>query len=199
MWEIAGHGLDSNFSVSKEQFLIVSEEEMQNLKWEEIYMGKASVTEEVLSYIEDHLGQDLSLEEIARELNYSKYYVARAFKENTGMTLHKYIQGRRLSEAARKLAQTEQPIIEVAFDAGYGSQQAFTQAFRQEYLCTPREYRRIGRFVPRQSRLTDRFPSSYLGSATGKPVVFLRNMMEPCMSRKCVSQVCFPLERGIAA
>ncbi|MBD5528618.1 MAG: helix-turn-helix transcriptional regulator [Lachnospiraceae bacterium] len=116
-------------------------------------MGKASVTEEVLSYIEDHLGQELSLEEIARELNYSKYYVARAFKENTGMTLHKYIQGRRLSEAARKLAQTEQPIIEVAFDAGYGSQQAFTQAFRQEYLCTPQEYRRIGRFVPRQDRI----------------------------------------------
>ena len=175
MREIAGHVLDSNFSVSKEQFLIVSEEEMQNLKWEEIYMGKASVTEEVLSYIEDHLGQDLSLEEIARELNYSKYYVARAFKENTGMTLHKYIQGRRLSEAARKLAQTRQPILEVAFDAGYGSQQAFTQAFHREYLCTPQEYRRIGRFVPRQGRIK-------MGAGRGI-VLYMR----------------FSLERGIAA
>lgn len=174
-------------------------EEMQNLKWEEIYMGKASVTEEILSYIEDHLGQDLSLEEIAGELNYSKYYVARAFKESTGMTLHKYIQGRRLCEAARKLAQTRQPILEVAFDAGYSSQQAFTQAFRQEYLCTPREYRRIGRFVPRQGRLTDQFLSSYLGSAAGKPVVFMANRMEPGVSRKCVSQVCLSLGRGIAA
>ena len=116
-------------------------------------MGKASVTEEVLSYIEDHLEQELSLEEIAGALNYSRYYVARAFKENTGMTLHKYIQSRRLCEAARKLAQTRQPIIEIAFDAGYGSQQAFTQAFRQEYLYTPREYRQIGRFVPKQDRL----------------------------------------------
>lgn len=162
-------------------------------------MGKASVTEEVLSYIEDHLGQDLSLEEIAGELNYSKYYVARAFKENTGMTLHKYIQGRRLSEAARKLAQTRQPIIEVAFDAGYSSQQAFTQAFRQEYLCTPREYRRIGRFVPRQGRLTDKFPSSHLGSAAGRSVVFMGGRMEPDPGRKCVLQVYLPLERGIAA
>lgn len=113
-------------------------------------MGKTSVTEKVLSYIEEHLDQELSLEEIAAELNYSKYYIARAFKEKTDMTPHKYIQGRRLSEAARKLAQTRQSIIEVAFDAGYGSQQAFTQAFRQEYLCTPQEYRRIGRFAPRQ-------------------------------------------------
>lgn len=78
-------------------------------------MGKASVTEEILTYIEDHLGQDLSLEEIAQELSYSKFYVARAFKENTGMTLHKYIQGRRLCEAARKLALTRQPIIEGGF------------------------------------------------------------------------------------
>lgn len=116
-------------------------------------MGSTSVTEKVISYIEDHLEQELSLEKIARELNYSKYYTARAFKESTGVTLHKYIQGRRLSEAARKLAQTTQPIIEVAFEAGYGSQQAFTQAFRREYLCTPQRYRQLGRYIPRQDRL----------------------------------------------
>ncbi len=75
-------------------------------------MDKVSVTERVLSYIEEHLGQELSLEGIAEELHYSKYYMARAFREKTGITLHKYIQGRRLSEAARKLAQTRQPILD---------------------------------------------------------------------------------------
>ncbi len=110
-------------------------------------MGKKSVAEKVMSYIEEHLEQELSWEEIARELHYSKYYVARAFRKSTGSTLHKYIQGRRLDEAARKLAQTDRPIIEIAFDAGYGSQQAFTQAFRVEYLCTPQEYRRRGQYL----------------------------------------------------
>lgn len=110
-------------------------------------MGKTSVAEKVTAYIESHLEQELSLEKIARELNYSKYYMARAFRKSTGITLHKYIQGRRLDEAARKLAQTGQPIIEIAFDAGYGSQQAFTQAFRVEYLCTPQEYRRRGQYI----------------------------------------------------
>lgn len=116
-------------------------------------MDKVSVTERVLSYIEEHLGQELSLEGIAEELHYSKYYMARAFREKTGITLHKYIQGRRLSEAARKLAQTRQPILDIAFDAGYGSQQAFTQAFHQEYRCTPRQYRRVGQYIPRQERI----------------------------------------------
>ncbi len=116
-------------------------------------MDKVSVTERVLSYIEEHLGQELSLEGIAEELHYSKYYMARAFREKTGITLHKYIQGRRLSEAARKLAQTRQPILDIAFDAGYGSQQAFTQAFHQEYRCTPRQCRRVGQYIPRQERI----------------------------------------------
>lgn len=162
-------------------------------------MGKASITEEIILFIEDHLEQELSLEEIARTLNYSKYYVARAFKENTGMTLHKYIQGRRLNEAARKLAHTGQPIIEVAFNAGYGSQQAFTQAFRQEYQCTPQEYRRMGIFVPRQDRLTDQFPTSCLDGVADKSVVYMGNRMKQGASRKYIMQVCYPLERRMAA
>lgn len=135
-------------------------------------MGKASVTEEVISYIEKHLEQELSLEEIAGALHYSRYYVARAFKENTGMTLHRYIQDRRLKEAAGKLAQTGEPILEVAFSAGYGSQQAFTQAFRRAYQCTPQEYRRMG---------------GKCGS------------VERMGSGEHSRRFCSPLERGIAA
>lgn len=162
-------------------------------------MGKASVTEEVILFIEDHLEQELSLEEIAGALNYSKYYVARAFKENTGMTLHKYIQGRRLSEAARKLAQSRQPIIEVAFNAGYGSQQAFTQAFRQEYQCTPQEYRRMGIFVPRQDRLADQFSNSCLGGVLGKSVAGMGNKRKWGMDEKYIFLLCDLRGRRIAA
>lgn len=106
------------------------------------YMEKMWITKKVLLYIEENLDKDLTLEEIAAEFQYSRFYVARKFRESTGVTLHKYIQGRRLDEAARKLAETRQPIAQIAFEAGYGSQQAFTQAFRCEYQCTPQEYRR---------------------------------------------------------
>lgn len=109
-------------------------------------MGNKQVTRRVLAYIEENLDNDtdLDLEKIAQALNYSKYYVARAFKESTGGTIHKYIQGIRLERAAEKLAETTQPIIEIALEAGYGSQQAFTPAFRAIYGCTPQEYRRLG-------------------------------------------------------
>lgn len=125
-------------------------------------MGKTSVAEKVTAYIETHLERELSLGEIAGELHYSKYYMAREFRKSTGITLHKYIQGRRLEEAARKLAQTEQPILEIAFDAGYGSQQAFTQAFRVEYLCTPQEYRRRGQYISKRGAVGTRKADSYM-------------------------------------
>lgn len=114
-------------------------------------MGNMSITKRILLYIEDNLDKELSLEKIAKEFHYSKFYIARIFKDNAGITLHKYIQGRRLDKAAKKLAETRQPIVEIALEAGYTSQQAFTQAFRRAYICTPQKYRRIGIFIPKQN------------------------------------------------
>lgn len=91
-------------------------------------MSDTEITKRLLSYIEDNLDKELTLEKIAKDLNYSRFYMARIFKENTETTIYKYIQGRRLSEAAGKLAGTGQPIVEIALEAGYGSQQAFTTA-----------------------------------------------------------------------
>lgn len=117
-------------------------------------MASGSVTGKILSYIEANPNQNLTLERLAKELHYSKYYMARTFKKDTGMTLCKYIQGRRLEAAARELAETKRPVVEIALEAGYGSQQAFARAFRREYGCTPRTYRKAGVFSVKYGRLS---------------------------------------------
>lgn len=124
-------------------------------------MSSRPITENILSYIENHLDNALSLEKIAEELNYSRFYIARVFKEDTGLPLYQYIRSRRLNESARRLVETKLPVIEIAFSAGYRSQQAFTQAFHREYECTPQEYRRIGVFVPRQDKIEIRESGKY--------------------------------------
>ncbi|MCI8670172.1 MAG: helix-turn-helix transcriptional regulator [Lachnospiraceae bacterium] len=111
------------------------------------------VVKKVVDYIETHLDDELSLDKIAYALNYSKFYVARVFNEETGGTVYKYIQGRRLTLAAQKLVETNQPIIEIAYEAHYESQQAFTLAFKQVYGCTPKIYRKSGVFYPKQTRM----------------------------------------------
>ena len=117
------------------------------------HMTNQTVVEKIADYIENHLEEDIPLDKIAKELNYSKFYIARVFADNTGYTIYKYIQGRRLTLAARKLAETDKPIVEIAYEARYGSQQAFTLAFSQFYLCTPQTYRKNGVFVPRLPRI----------------------------------------------
>ncbi len=73
------------------------------------YMNNSTVVQRAVDYIEAHIDGDLSLDKIADSLHYSKFYIARIFIEETKCTVYKYIQGRRLTLAAQKLAETEQP------------------------------------------------------------------------------------------
>ncbi len=114
-------------------------------------MDNGVLTKKILSYIENSPDKRLTLETMAEDLHYSKFYLARVFRQDTGLTLYRYIRGRRLDKAAEKLVTTGRPIVEIALEAGYGSQQAFTSAFRPAYQCTPQEYRKRGIFIPRQS------------------------------------------------
>lgn len=111
------------------------------------------IIKKIADYIEDNLSNDLSLDKIAEDLNYSKFYIERIFAEKTGSTVYKYIQGRRLTVAAWKLVLTKKPIIEIAYEACYSSQQAFTLAFSRVYLCTPQKYRKEANFYPKQIRI----------------------------------------------
>ncbi len=116
-------------------------------------MDNHAVVKKVVDYIETHMEEDLPLDKIANALNYSKFYIARIFTEKTQCTVYKYIQGRRLTFAAQKLVETDKPIIEIAYEAHYDSQQAFTLAFKQLYECTPKIYRKNGVFYPKQSTI----------------------------------------------
>ena len=105
-------------------------------------MKDESIVEKAIYYIENHLNEDLSLDELAKNLHYSKFYLERVFAETIDCTVYRYIIERRLAEAARKLIETDEPIVEIALEARYSTQQAFTLAFRKRYLCTPQDYRK---------------------------------------------------------
>lgn len=92
-------------------------------------------------YIEEHFLEDLKLDDIAKEMGYSKYHLNRVFQKNTNQSIHQYIRERRLYKAAYLLTNTTIPIIEIALGMGYSSQQSFTFAFKKEFDYTPQSYR----------------------------------------------------------
>lgn len=117
-------------------------------------MNNHAIIQNIIEYIENHLEDDLSLDKISHELNYSKFYLSRIFSATANCTIYKYIQIKRLTLAAQKLVETEKPLIDIAYEAHYSSQQAFTLAFRRLYLCTPQTYRRNRIFYPAQTKIS---------------------------------------------
>jgi len=112
------------------------------------------IVNKVVDYIENHLDENIDLDKIADSAGYSKFHLNRIFTNETGCTIYKYVQVRRLTLAAEKLVKTQNSIVEIAYEAGYDSQQAFTQAFKQVYLYTPKQYREKNIFIPKQNRIS---------------------------------------------
>jgi AraC family transcriptional regulator len=97
-----------------------------------------------LWFIETRLGSELSLADIAEHSGVSRFHLLRAFGVATGQSVMRYVRARRLSEAARRLADGAPDILTVALNAGYGSHEAFTRAFRDVFSATPEAIRAQG-------------------------------------------------------
>lgn len=97
-----------------------------------------------LWFIESHYASDITLDDIAGCGCVSRFHLARAFEAATGCSVMRYVRGRRLSDAARSLANGAPDILAVAVDSGYGSHEAFTRAFRDQFGVTPEAVRAQG-------------------------------------------------------
>lgn len=101
--------------------------------------------EKAIWFIESHFTHDITLDDLARVCGLSRFQVSRMFSFATGKTVTAYVRGRRLTEAARTLADGAPDILAVALQAGYGSHEAFTRAFRDQFGLSPAELRARGR------------------------------------------------------
>lgn len=122
-------------------------------------MGRIEKVNLAIEFIEEHLTEKLDLDRIAGAVHYSKYHLHRVFSDTVGLTIHDYIQRRQLTEAAKLLVFSEQPVVGIALLAGYESQQAFTKAFTAMYKIPPSRYRENERFYPLQLKFM--FEGSY--------------------------------------
>jgi AraC family transcriptional regulator len=94
-----------------------------------------------LWYIESHLAEPMTLDEISEVGGVSRFHMVRAFSAATGFPVMCYVRARRLTEAARSLARGAPDILSLALEADYGSHEAFTRAFRDHFGVTPETVR----------------------------------------------------------
>ncbi|RZT02198.1 GNAT family N-acetyltransferase [Cuneatibacter caecimuris] len=115
-------------------------------------VNKVEIIKTAIDYIENNLSEKISLSTIATAVGYSKYHLHRIFVETVGLSIHNYVQRRQLTESAKLLVFSDKSILEISLIAGYQSQQAFTNIFKQMYKKTPNEYRLCEVFYPLQLR-----------------------------------------------
>lgn len=92
------------------------------------------------SYIEAHLDEDLTLDSIAQQFYVSKYYIAHYFKKNLGISIHQYIMKKRLDGCAAAYLAGEN-ISKAYLRFGFRDYSSFYRAFRSEFGMSPKEYK----------------------------------------------------------
>lgn len=95
-----------------------------------------------IEFIESHIHENITLEDVSRNITLSPFYFHRIFHSVLGETVTEYVKKRRLSFAAEDLLTTKSRILDIALNYGYESQEAFTRAFKHMFGVTPGAFRK---------------------------------------------------------
>lgn len=88
-----------------------------------------ALLDKIIWQTETALGEAITLTLLSDRCAVSPYHMCRVFQQGMGMSIMSYVRGRRLSIAARTIAECDDAILNIALDAGYASHEAFTRAF----------------------------------------------------------------------
>jgi AraC family transcriptional regulator len=107
------------------------------------------------SLLHDRFAENLSLTDIAAEVDIHPVHLSREFHRQYGCILGEYVRRLRVEFSRQTLASSDVPLIEIALAAGFSDQSHLTKVFRRQMKMTPGEYRR--RFRSRQADPTGCF------------------------------------------
>jgi AraC family transcriptional regulator len=102
----------------------------------------------ITDFIEAHLDQALTLNDLVAVAGGSPFHFSRAFKSSVGDSPYKYLLRRRMSHARRLLMNTDWPLLEIAQSCGYSATVNFSRSFFRLMQVTPTQFREGSRQTP---------------------------------------------------
>lgn len=106
---------------------------------------RASTIENTRLYIQEHIQEDLRIEDLARNALMSTYHFIRVFKKETDMTPHEYIVSSRIRIAKILLLESNLSVNDICYESGFSSASIFCAAFKKYVGITPTAYRKKAR------------------------------------------------------
>ncbi|AJH01723.1 AraC family transcriptional regulator [Clostridium beijerinckii] len=105
----------------------------------DIDVTKSSLIDGIVEYINNHINEELTIDELSKEFYLSKFHLSREFKKYTGTTIHRYIVQKKLIQA-KELILKNYPINSVYKQSGFGDYSNFFRAFKNEYSISPKQF-----------------------------------------------------------
>lgn len=131
--------------------------------------------ERTIDYIESHLCEDITLDELAAMAHLSKFHFHRVFQAMVGDSIMEYIRLRRLTLAGQQLRQTRKRVVDIAFDYQFSSHETFCRAFKKTFGVTPTECRRHKVGLSIRGKAILRRDDSRLGGFTLEPKIIFKD------------------------
>lgn len=104
--------------------------------------GVSDFAIEIVKYIDEHVFEKITLNELATKSFYNPSYFCRMFKKCYGESVKSYIQRKRISRAIDLLTKTDQSVTEIGNNVGYSDKAQFYRIFKKHTGVTPNEYRK---------------------------------------------------------
>ena len=137
------HGRQAAATVAR-QLVVYLQRSGGQTQYSTLLAGQAADTEPVrdlLSWLRDHLTEDLSLPALARQVNLSERQFTRVFKAQVGVTAADHVEAVRLESACRLLESTNRTIEQIARTCGFGTPETMNRTFRRRLNTTPGDHR----------------------------------------------------------
>ena len=124
------------------QLLVFINRQATSRPVEEELPETSSLVSQVVRYISTHYGEPLSLDQLSERFYVSRSHLSHEFHRQTGTSVYRYIQKKRLLIARQRLSQGEKP-NQVYASCGFGDYTSFYRAFKQEYGSSPSAYMKM--------------------------------------------------------
>lgn len=133
----------------------------------EVKLNYREDIETCVEYIEEHIKENITTEEVANQIGYSLYHFSRVFSLCKGISVMEYIRNRRLSLAATQLFQGRK-IIDIALDYGFETPSGFAKSFRNAFGYSPTQ------FIKRMAGYAETKTTLDIGGYIMNPVIVKR-------------------------